>query len=99
MSQVPVNQKLYAMVVTQAKQKYRIYPSPGASHWVHKRYLELGGKFIDSSEESQRKEMTRRFIEHSKSKESSEKEEKPSKRERFLKYHYNKSHNKNNKRD
>ena len=97
MSQVPVNQKLYAMVVTQAKQKYRIYPSPGASHWVHKRYLELGGKFIDSSEESQRKEMTRRFIEHSKT--SSKEKHHDSKRERFLKHHYNKSHNNDNKRD
>lgn len=91
MAQVPVNQKLYAMVVTQAKQKYRIYPSPGASHWVHKRYLELGGKFIDSSEESQKKEMTRRFLEHSKNRH----EHHESKRERFLKYHYTK----HNKRD
>jgi hypothetical protein len=92
MAQVPVNQKLYAMVITQAKQKYRIYPSPGASHWVHKRYLELGGKFVDSSEEHQKKEMVRRFLEHSKSKD----EHAESKRERFLKYHYNKH---NNKRD
>ena len=86
MAQVPVNQKLYAMVVTQAKQKYRIYPSPGASHWVHKRYLELGGKFIDSSQESQKKEMVRRFVEHSKNRHDHH----TSKRERFLEHHYNK---------
>ena len=93
MAQVPVNQKLYAMVVTQAKQKYRIYPSPGASHWVHKRYLELGGKFVDSSEESKKKEMVRRFMEHSAERHGHAE----SKRERFLKYHYNKL--RKNKRD
>jgi hypothetical protein len=54
MSDVPVNEKLYAMVVFQAKAKYRIYPSPGASHWVHRRYLELGGKFEDSEQKSKR---------------------------------------------
>ena len=45
------------MVVTQAKAKYRIYPSPGASHWVHRRYLELGGKYVDSEEIAERKRM------------------------------------------
>jgi hypothetical protein len=63
MADVPVNEKLYAMVVTQAKAKYRIYPSPGASHWVHRRYLELGGKFIDSEEIAKRKEMIERYQE------------------------------------
>jgi hypothetical protein len=48
MAETPQNQRLYAMVVMQAKAKYRVYPSPGASHWVHKRYLELGGKYIDT---------------------------------------------------
>jgi len=66
MSQVPVNQRLYAMVVFQAKQKYRVYPSPGASHWVHKRYLELGGKFKDTAVESAKKEAIRRIIEERK---------------------------------
>jgi len=63
MSQEPVNHKLYAMVVMQAKAKYRIYPSPGASHWVHKRYLELGGKFIDTEEEAQKKQIVRAMLE------------------------------------
>ena len=63
MAQVPSNQRLYAMVVFQAKQKYRVYPSPGASHWVHKRYLELGGKFKDTEVESAKKEAIRRIIE------------------------------------
>ena len=63
MAQEAANPKLYAMVVMQAKAKYRIYPSPGASHWVHKRYLELGGKFIDSEEERKKKEMMERYLE------------------------------------
>lgn len=56
MADVPTNEKLYALVVTQAKAKYRIYPSPGASAWVHRRYLELGGKF-ESSEDRSRREV------------------------------------------
>lgn len=84
MAETPTNQKLYAMVVTQAKQKYRIYPSPGASHWVHKRYLELGGKFVDEAEENQKKRLARRFAEKAHSMHGM------SRRERFLKYHHNK---------
>lgn len=61
--EVPVNEKLYAMVVTQAKAKYRIYPSPGASHWVHRRYLELGGKYIDSEEIAERKRILKAWQE------------------------------------
>jgi hypothetical protein len=63
MAEVPANQKLYAMVVTQAKAKYRIYPSPGASHWVHRRYLEMGGKFTDSEELAKRKEAIKHYQE------------------------------------
>ena len=59
MADVPTNEKLYAMVVGQAKAKYRIYPSPGASHWVHRRYLEMGGKFIDSAVLVERKRLIR----------------------------------------
>jgi hypothetical protein len=54
MADVPLNPKLFAMVTTQAKAKYRVYPSPGASHWVHRRYLELGGKFEDATEKTKR---------------------------------------------
>jgi hypothetical protein len=64
MADVPLNERLYAMVVSQAKAKYRIYPSPGASHWVHQRYLELGGRFEDSEKIAERKAMMRRAIEH-----------------------------------
>ena len=63
MADVPVNEKLYAMVVFQAKAKYRVYPSPGASHWVHQRYLELGGKFEPSERVAERKAMQKQAIE------------------------------------
>lgn len=63
MADVPANEKLYAMVVFQAKAKYRIYPSPGASHWVHRRYLELGGKFIDADEQAYHNRLKKRAIE------------------------------------
>ena len=63
MPEVPTNEKLYAMVVSQAKARYRIYPSPGASHWVHRRYLELGGKYIDSEEIAERKRILRAWQE------------------------------------
>ena len=56
-AEVPLNEKLYAMVVGQAKAKYRAYPSPGASHWVHRRYLELGGKFESSLDKQRREEL------------------------------------------
>lgn len=55
--QVPTNEKLYAMVVFQAKAKYHQYPSPGASAWVHRRYIELGGKFEDASDVAYKKKL------------------------------------------
>jgi len=90
MADTPSNQHLYAMVVNQAKQKYRVYPSPGASHWVHKRYLELGGRFVDQAEENDKKRRARAWLDaHHK-----HKERKLSKRERFLKYHMKKDKDK-----
>lgn len=64
MAEVPTNEKLYAMVVMQAKAKYRVYPSPGASHWVHRRYIELGGKFEDTSEKTRRDKIMQMMIEN-----------------------------------
>ena len=63
MAEKPVNEKLYAMVVAQAKAKYTTYPSPGASHWVHRRYLELGGRMEDTSEATRRDKIAKRMIE------------------------------------
>jgi hypothetical protein len=64
MADTPVNEKLYAMVVAQAKAKYTTYPSPGASHWVHRRYLELGGRFEDTSEISRKEKLVKRMMEN-----------------------------------
>jgi hypothetical protein len=55
MSEVPTNQKLWSMVVFQAKTKYHPYPSPGASAWVHQQYIHLGGKFEQRDESTRRK--------------------------------------------
>lgn len=46
--QYPANPKLWNMYVAQAKSKFRVYPSPAAAHWVHSRYSQVGGKFVDS---------------------------------------------------
>lgn len=64
MASVPTNEKLYHMVVFQAKLKYHPYPSPGASAWVHKRYEELGGKFEDTSEKTKKEKLAKRMLEH-----------------------------------
>ena len=68
MADIPVNEKLYALVVMQAKAKYRIYPSPGASHWVHRRYIELGGRFEDSAKKAEREALMNRYVEARKDK-------------------------------
>lgn len=60
MASVPTNQKLWAMIVAQAKAKYTNYPNPGASHWVHQQYLKNGGKFEETSEQTRRKKILSR---------------------------------------
>jgi hypothetical protein len=44
--QEPANPKLWNMLTTQARSKFRTYPSPAAAHWVHSRYVQLGGGFV-----------------------------------------------------
>jgi hypothetical protein len=61
MAEKPTNEKLWSMVVFQAKTKYHPYPSPGASNWVHKKYIEMGGKFEDSASVANRKEAMKRL--------------------------------------
>jgi hypothetical protein len=55
-AQKPGNEKLWAMIIAQAKAKYSTYPNPAASHWVHERYVQSGGKFIDSSDPAVQKQ-------------------------------------------
>ena len=66
MAMVPTNQKLWTLIVTQAKAKYTNYPNPGASHWVHQQYIKNGGKFVETSEETRRKKMLARQFEQKK---------------------------------
>lgn len=49
--QLPANPKLWNMYVAQAKSRFRVYPSPAAAHWVHTRYVQVGGKFVDSEKQ------------------------------------------------
>lgn len=49
--QVPANPKLYNMITTQAKTRFPKYPSPAAAHWVHSKYLQMGGRFVGSEKE------------------------------------------------
>ena len=66
MASVPVNEKLWALIITQAKAKYTNYPNPGASHWVHQQYLKHGGKFIETSEVTRRKKILAKQFEDKK---------------------------------
>lgn len=60
MASKPANIKLYQMIVAQAKAKYSNYPNPGASHWVHERYIQSGGKFIETNEQTRKLEMRKK---------------------------------------
>jgi hypothetical protein len=55
-AQKPANEKLWNMVIAQAKAKYSTYPNPAASHWVHERYVQSGGKFLDSNDPTVKKQ-------------------------------------------
>jgi hypothetical protein len=64
MAQIPANPKLWAMIVAQARAKFATYPSPGASHWVHKEYVNHGGHFREgSSDTSKQARLSRQFQE------------------------------------
>jgi hypothetical protein len=66
MALVPVNEKLWALIITQAKAKYTNYPNPGASHWVHQQYIKHGGKFVETSEQTRRKKILAKQFEDKK---------------------------------
>jgi hypothetical protein len=50
-TQYPANPKMYNTIVVQAKSKFAKYPSPAAGHWVHSKYLQMGGKFVPSKKD------------------------------------------------
>ena len=82
MASKPANEKLYAMIVAQAKAKYSNYPNPGASHWVHERYIQSGGKFIESTELTRRKDIVKKAIENKKKKEAATEKKRPTKKDK-----------------
>jgi hypothetical protein len=49
--QLPANPKQWNMIVAQARSKFTTYPSPAAAHWVHTRYVQMGGKFVPSKKD------------------------------------------------
>lgn len=49
--QLPANPRLWNMITAQAKSKFAKYPSPAAAHWVHSKYVQMGGKFVSSEKE------------------------------------------------
>jgi len=42
---VPTNKKLYSRVKSEAKRKFRVFPSAYASGWLVKTYKARGGKY------------------------------------------------------
>ena len=69
MATKPANPKLWNTIVAMAKAKYSNYPNPGASHWVHKRYVQAGGQFIETTEADRRKKMEQKKHENKQEKE------------------------------
>jgi hypothetical protein len=61
-NKVPTNPRLWKMIVIQAKVKFRTYPSPGASHWVHDQYIKHGGQFAIVNEETRKKKLKLRKL-------------------------------------
>jgi len=49
--EVPANPRLYNSIVVQAKSRFAKWPSPAAGHWVHAKYLQMGGRFVKSEKE------------------------------------------------
>lgn len=48
--QLPANPRLWNMITTQAKTRFS-KQSPASAHWVHSRYVQMGGKFVNSQKE------------------------------------------------
>jgi hypothetical protein len=48
--QEPANPKLFNMITAQAGAKFS-KNSPARGHWIHAKYLQLGGKFVPSKKD------------------------------------------------
>ena len=71
----PANPKLYATIVAMARAKYSSYPNTGASAWVHKRYVQSGGQFIETTEATRKVTMAKRKQDKEKAKHLEEKKD------------------------
>lgn len=61
--QEPTNQRLWQMIIMQAKARFSTYPSPGASHWVHDQYIKHGGQFAEASLVTRAEKLRKRHFE------------------------------------
>ena len=48
--QIPANPRMWNMITAQALGKFS-KSSPARAHWVRTRYLQMGGKFVDSKKD------------------------------------------------
>ena len=48
MANTPTNPKLYARLKSEAKQKFRVYPSAYANDWLVRNYKKRGGGYRKS---------------------------------------------------
>ena len=49
-TQTPANPKLYNMITSQAGAKFS-KNSPAKAHWIHAKYLQMGGTFVKSKKD------------------------------------------------
>jgi hypothetical protein len=49
--QYPTNPRLWNLITVQARTRFSKYPSPAAAHWVHTKYVQMGGQFVDSQKD------------------------------------------------
>lgn len=49
-TQTPANPKLYNMITMQAGARFS-KNSPAKAHWIHAKYIQMGGQFVKSKKE------------------------------------------------
>jgi len=59
MARVPTNAILYSRVKSEAKKKFKVYPSAYASAWISREYKSRGGKYKGSEPRQLKKAIKR----------------------------------------
>ena len=67
-NRIPTNPRLWKLIILQAKMKFKTYPNPAASHWVHEEYVKHGGQFAEHN--ARTRELERRRKRHEKDRRS-----------------------------